>query len=180
MSMAAQAVLPAANDAGAAPQSDADAGRAIAAAAAQIELALAEAELPVRRFGDAVAAMFEGFCALRDALDARATELPHAADPGEIAAGLQLQLASAVEHAQCFDRMFQHLGHLRDFLAAVAGRLDAVPVMTAGDDSREALCAGLRARLLTAEQRTLFDRMVTGVTGPIPDDAASRGSVELF
>jgi hypothetical protein len=179
MSTVAHALRPPAGEDGV-PASTSDAGRAVAAAAAQIELAMMEAELPVRRFGDAVAAMLEGFCALRDALEARSAQQPHAADPGEIAAGLQSQLASAVEHAQCFDRMFQHLAHLRDFLDSVAGKIDEERVTSGGDGGWETLCSALRARLLTPEQRALLDRAVNG--GPATDDtgADARGSVELF
>lgn len=168
------------HDPGNAPRSLAEIGRAVAAAAEQIDLALREAEAPVARFGESVATMIEGFFALREALEAAAAGAPQAADPGEIAAGLQAQVATAMEHAQCFDRLFQHLSHLRDFLTGIAGRLDTDLAAAAGDGGWEALCAGFRARLLTPEQRALLDRMLPAGTGSGPEDAAPRGSIELF
>jgi hypothetical protein len=154
------------------------AGRAIAAAAAQIDLALREAEEPVAGIGESVATLIEGFGTLREALDDAARGHPHAADPGEVAAVLQAQIGTAVEQAQCFDRLFQHLSHLRDFLAAVARRLDDGAAATEGD--WELLAAALRARLLTAEQRALLDRMLAAGGPAVAHETTSRGGVELF
>jgi hypothetical protein len=155
-----------------------DAGQAVAAAAGQIDLALREAEAPAQRLGESLAATVEGMAALRESL--ANADSPHAADPAEIAAGLQRQFAAAVEHAQCFDRLFQHLSHLRDFLAGAAGHLEAISPVAADDNDWNALCARFRARLLTAEQRALLDRTLPPPPNASLDDAAARGSIELF
>jgi len=153
-------------------------GHAVAAAAGQIDLALREAEAPVHRLGETVAVMVEGLGTLREAL--AGMDSPHAADPAEIAAGLQRQLAAAMEHAQCFDRLFQHLSHVRDFMTGVAGQLDATLPLVAGDGGWDTLCASFRTRLLTAEQRALLDRMLPPPAHVCTDEADARGSIELF
>jgi len=157
-----------------------EAARAVAAASAQMDLALREAEGPVGQLGTDVERMIAALEQLKASpATANATEL-------EV---LQLRLTSAIQQLQFYDRMFQHLTHVHDYLMSVAGRLGAISEETDADPDPSAARAGwerLRgrfyARLLTEPQRQLLDMMLPSQSGSSARmrERAALGSIELF
>ena len=157
-----------------------EAARAVAAASAQLDLALREAAGPVGKLGTDVEQMFDALEQLR----AR----PATAAAPELAS-LQLRLTSAIQQLQFYDRMFQHLSHVHDYLMSVAGRLGAGNEEPEADRDPSVASAGwgrLRerfySRLLTEPQRQLFDMMLPADagSGTRMRERAALGSIELF
>ena len=154
--------------------------RAVAAASAQLELALREAEGPVGQLGVDIEAM----CAALESL--RAT--PGMPDAREFDA-LQRRLTSAIEQLQFYDRMFQHLTQVHDYMMSVAERIGSIaekPDIEFAPSTVPVIWERLRAkfysRLLTEPQRQLFDLMLPPATGSCSPmrERAALGSIELF
>ena len=157
-----------------------EAARAVAAASAQLQLALREAEGPVGQLGIDI----EGMLASLESM--RAT--PGMPDAPEFTA-LQARLTSAIQQLQFYDRMFQHLSQVYDYMMSVAERMGSLAETPDIDFTRSAvlgvwerLRAKFYSRLLTEPQRQLFDLMLPPAAGgcsPMRERAA-LGSIELF
>lgn len=157
-----------------------EAARAIAAVSSQVDLALREAEPPVTELSAGIARVVAAAEALR-----RNPALAN--DPNlAVIAGF---VHGAIEHMQFYDRMSQHLGHVYDYMMAIAARVGDVadnpaidPTPEAARAEWEALRARFYSRLLTEPQRQLFDMLLppdTGSTGRMRL-RADLGSIELF
>jgi len=124
----------------------------LTAAAAQLELALRESAGPVDTLGQAFERMSVGLAQLRRSLAATAEERQHAA-----CREVMRDVSVCVENLQFYDRMVQHLSHLRDYLSGLSGSPNA-----AGNAGREPaswleLRDTLRRRLISEAQRELLD-----------------------
>ena len=101
---------------------------------------------------------------------------------------LQAQLTSAIQQLQFYDRMFQHLTQVHDYLMSVAERMGSLADADAGlelptaQSPWERLRAKFYTRLLTEPQRQLFDLMLPPAAGSCPPmrERAALGSIELF
>ena len=123
-------------------------------AAAQIDLAIREAQAPVEALGLAIANL--SACARH-------------ADRPEI----DREISACVESLQFFDRLTQHLSHVRDLL------IDGSADRTVQDPSLwQERCRQIRSRLISQAQRDLFDLLVGPCPTPVAADEA--GSIELF
>jgi hypothetical protein len=143
-----------------------NAARAIAAATAQIDLAMREAQDPVESLGHTLERIAMHMAELR----AKFSE--HSAKCGDANGVLEMDLvveklsgemAVAIQNMQCFDRMFQHLSHVRDYLTSGAETLATSAVASAHEDVEaaahrwEALRERLFTRLLSDAQREMLD-----------------------
>jgi hypothetical protein len=144
-----------------------NAARAIAAATAQIDLALREAHDPVNSLGltlERIAAHMQ---------ELRGKFLTHTRNCGDAQGMLEMDLAVealagemaiAIQNMQFFDRMFQHLTHVHDYLTGGADNLarvamaapEAVDVEEAAKRF-ESLRERLFSRLLSDAQRQVLD-----------------------
>lgn len=157
-----------------------EAARAIAAVGSQIELALRESEAPVSQMSAGVARVVEA----TDALLAK----PGLAGDQDLAA-VRAFVQGAVEQMQFYDRMSQHLGHVYQYMMAIASRLGDIAEDPSFDGTPdiartnwEELRSRFHSRLLTEPQRQLFDMMLppdTGITARMRQ-RAEPGSIELF
>ena len=157
-----------------------EAARAIAAVGSQIELALRESEAPVSQMSSGVARVVE-------ATDSLLAKPGMAGDPDLIAVRAFVQ--GAVEQMQFYDRMSQHLGHVYNYMMAIAARMGDLSenpdIDGTADIARtnwEELRSRFYSRLLTEPQRQLFDMMLppdTGITARMRQ-RAEPGSIELF
>jgi hypothetical protein len=143
-----------------------NAARAIAAATAQIDLALREAHDPVNCLGQTLERIAAHMTELRGRF------LTHTRNCGDAQGMLEMDLAVeklagemavAIQSMQFFDRMFQHLSHVHDYLtggadnlARVASAPDAADVEEAAK-RWEALRERLFSRLLSDAQRQVLD-----------------------
>jgi hypothetical protein len=164
-----------------------DAAQATAAAVAQIELAVREVQPAVEQLGALIDHMAGGLGELR-------TARPRDADPEAISvfpdefdravARLQKHVHGSITQLQFYDRLVQHLAHVQDYLAGVAGQLASTADNV--DDAWGLLRDKLRVRLISQAQRELLDAVL-----PPPDGAqfnsrqareehAAQGTVELF
>jgi hypothetical protein len=171
------------------------AARAIAAATAQIDLALREANEPVDLLGRTLERITERM------QDLRKNFLTHAQHCGDAQGMLEMDLAVealsaemavAIQNMQFFDRMFQHLTHVHDYLTGGADNLARVataPDATDVEDAAkrwETLRERLFTRLLTDAQRQVLDIVLPPQfwkTRRAPQRAAHAGSpgeIELF
>jgi hypothetical protein len=143
-----------------------NAARAIAAATAQIDLALREANEPVDSLGRTLARISERMQELRKHF------LTHAEHCGDAQGMLEMDLAVealsaemavAIQNMQFFDRMFQHLTHVHDYLTGGAdtlARVASAPEAADVEDAKkrwEALRERLFTRLLSDSQRQVLD-----------------------
>jgi len=171
-----------------------NAARAIAAATAQIDLALREANEPV----DCLGRTLERISARMQEL--RQHFLQHADRCGDAHGMLEMDLAVealsaemavAIQNMQFFDRMFQHLTHVHDYLTAGADNLAAVaatPNAAAVEDAAkrwEALRERLFTRLLSDAQRQVLDIVLPPQywqqrRAPQKNAHAGPGDIELF
>ena len=143
-----------------------NAARAIAAATAQIDLALREANEPVDSLGRTLERITERM------QDLRKNFLTHSQHCGDAQGMLEMDLAVealsaemavAIQNMQFFDRMFQHLTHVHDYLTGGAdnlARVASAPVAADVADAAkrwETLRERLFTRLLTDAQRQVLD-----------------------
>lgn len=169
-----------ASDAAALREACREAARAIAAVSSQVDLALREAEPPVSELSGGIARIVAASEALK-----RNPAL--ASDPNFAVIGDVVR--AAIEQLQFYDRMTQHLGHVYDYMMAIAARVgdvaddptvDGTPEMARAE--WEELRSRFYSRLLTEPQRQLFDMLLppdTGSTGRMRL-RADLGSIELF
>jgi hypothetical protein len=172
-----------------------NAARAIAAATAQIDLALREAHEPVDTLGRTLERIADHMQELRKQF------LTHAQHCGDAQGMLEMDLAVealcgemavAIQNMQFFDRMFQHLSHVHDYLTGGADNLARV-AMTASspvdveDVAKrwETLRERLFARLLSDAQRQVLDIVLPpqfwkSRRGPGKTAHAGPGDIELF
>jgi hypothetical protein len=164
-----------------------DAAQATAAAAAQIELAVREVQPAVEQLGALIDHMAGGLGALR-------TVRPRDADPEAISVfpdefdravtRLQTHVHGSITQLQFYDRLVQHLAHVQDFLAGVAGQLASAG--DGADDAWGALRDKLRVRLISQAQRELLDAVLPPPEGAqfnsrqAREEHAAQGTVELF
>lgn len=163
-----------------------DAAQAIAAAVAQIELAVREVQPAVEQLGALIDHMSGGLGELRGAR-------PRDADPEAISVfpdefdravtGLQKEVHGSITQLQFYDRLVQHLTHVQDFLAGVAGQL----ANTAAEDAAWGVLRDkLRVRLISQAQRELLDAVLPPPEGAqfnsrqAREEHAAQGTVELF
>jgi hypothetical protein len=186
------------------PGPDSPIARGFAAATAQIDMALREAQQPIDALGGSLERISGELAVLRalslrsgSQLDAESRRTLDAA-----LAGLGVQLTTAVQSLQFYDRLFQHLSHVHDFLFGAAD-LFGEPVGTADDPAGDAalrweqLRERLFRRLLSDAQRQLLDVVLpprhwrdgpggsADAAPPIhdsrtPASAAQTGGIELF
>jgi hypothetical protein len=137
--------------------------RHAAALAAQIELSLRESAVQV-----------EGLAAALGRMSARLVALKAGAEAPGGWSGLSEELNTCMLHLQFYDRMVQHLTHLRDFLLSVAD---------GGDDAE--VVQRLRQHLVSNAQRELLDLLLPSAQGAsagrdAPRPAAPADDIELF
>jgi hypothetical protein len=149
-----------------------EAAQALFAATAQIGLALRESQEPVAELG----------CVL-----ARLAESLSAASPGpELRQQLHADVFKGIQQLQFYDRMVQHLSHLQDYLICIANELDSPTPQPAVGDVWAVLHAKLRQRLISDEQRSLFDLLLTPdkptrvSAQAVRSDYSAPGSLEMF
>jgi hypothetical protein len=141
--------------------------RRAGALAAQIELTLRESAVEV-----------EGLAAALGRMSARLRELTAEAGTSSAFAGgcrhLGEDLNTCMLHLQFYDRMVQHLSHLRDYLLGVDS--DA--------EGEEQVLVRLRQRLVSDTQRELLDLLLPSRSVPNANGAVRAGAgsddVELF
>jgi len=153
----------------------------LAAAVAQLELALRESAGPAHATGEALVRLGAGVGRIRAA----------AAGTGGVGGllddcrQLQLDVDACIEHLQFYDRMSQHLSHVRDFMSGATVALAGHGGPAQSVEAWELLRVKLRQRLISQPQRDLLDMMLRPVGGtaaprePRPQHA-EPGSVELF
>ena len=157
-----------------------DAAHALIAATAQIGLALRESQEPVAELGAVIAHVAETLAALRTAPGAQGT------DASVLIEQLQAQAYQGIQRLQFYDRMVQHLSHLQDYLTWIANELSAVRASGHGSQPWHALHTKLRSRLISDEQRWLFDAFLNPDTPPKASAQIKRpelsppGSMEFF
>jgi hypothetical protein len=171
-----------------------ESARAIAAATSQVELALKEAEWPVDQLGSNVSRLSAELDELRAALrlhEGRGGDPVVTQDLARAIAAMQGEVTSAIQQLQFYDRMFQHLSHVRDYMAAVAVRQGAhaqdeesgTNVATRNQPDWEKMRQRLHARLVSEPQRELLDLMLPPSSAARAferRDRAAAGSIELF
>jgi hypothetical protein len=176
-----------------------EAVRSISAVALQIDLALREAEGPMGRVADAVARMGATLSSLQNGSGAvRSVRLDLSVNTplGGSLAGLHEDYLRAVEDLQFHDRLAQHLGLLRNYLADVSTLLartvkdEAEQQQGRAKDRKaewDALADRLYHGLITDVQRQFLLHVLPaeGGRGRVTTAAhcgwhASPGSVELF
>jgi hypothetical protein len=162
------------------PQGNFDAAHALVAATAQIGLALRESQEPVAELGSVIAHVAETLATLRNAPGAQGT------DAAVLIEQLQAQAYEGIQRLQFYDRMVQHLSHLQDYLTWIANELSALRATGQGGQTWEALHAKLRTRLISDEQRWLFDVFLNPGVPPKASAQIKRselsppGSMEFF
>ncbi len=153
-------------------RTDQEAAQALFAAIAQMGLVLSESQAPVAALGAALT---------------RLAETVTAAAPG--AANLQqlhADVFSGIQQLQFYDRLVQHLSHIQDYLIGIANELDSTRPHSRPQENWEALHTKLRQRLISDEQRVLFDLFLTPDTATrvsaraMRSDHSAPGSLEMF
>jgi hypothetical protein len=115
-------------------------------------------------------------------------------DPGAISvfpdefdravAHLQKHVHGSITQLQFYDRLVQHLTHVQDFLAGIAGQLAGAA--DGENDAWGVLREKLRARLISEAQRELLDAVLPPPGGAqlnsrqAREEHAAQGTVELF
>jgi hypothetical protein len=164
-----------------------DAAQAIAAAVAQVELAVREVQPAVEHLAALIDHLAGGLGELR-------TARPHEIDPEAISvfpdkfdrtlADLQKHVHGSITQLQFYDRLVQHLTHVQDFLAGVAGQLASTT--DGSDDAWGVLRDKLRMRLISEAQRELLDAVLPPPGGAqfnsrqAREEHAAQGTIELF
>ncbi len=139
-----------------------------AAAVAQLELALRESQGPVQTLGEAIVSLGTGLAADADRAD------------------LQREVSKCLEALQFYDRMTQHLSHIRDFVSGMTASMDAALSGEENEDVWDELRARFRRRLISDPQREMLDILAPAVGASVRSARASRehhadqGSIELF
>lgn len=172
-----------------------NAARAIAAATAQIDLALREAHDPVESLGQTLERIASHMAELREKF------LTHTDKCGDAQGMLEMDLAVeklagemavAITNMQFFDRMFQHLTHVHDYLTGGANnlaRLAAPPDASEIEEIAqkwETLRERLFSRLLSDAQRQVLDIVLppqywqNGRINGARGQHAGPGDIELF
>jgi hypothetical protein len=171
-----------------------NAARAIAAATAQIDLALREANEPVDCLGRTLERISERMQDLRQNFLKHAD---HCGDPQGMlemdlaVEALSAEMAVAIQNMQFFDRMFQHLTHVHDYLTGGAdnlARVASAPDATDVEDAAkrwETLRERLFTRLLSDAQRQVLDIVLPPQfwqqrRSPQKSAHAGPGDIELF
>ena len=167
--------------------------RAVVAATRQLHLALKEAEGPVDELGLQIGQLIvevDYLRTLQKTLSQRPETALQACGLDECIKSMQKQLTGAIQQVQFYDRMFQHLSHIKDFLETTSGRLAAdAEAAVRGEDEDEALPAfwealrkRLHRRLLTVQQRELLDATMPPCYdgGTMLRERSAMGSIELF
>jgi hypothetical protein len=164
-----------------------DAAQAIAAAIAQIELAVREVQPAVEQLGVLIDHMAGGLGELRTARPRDDDPEAISVFPDEFARALgrlQKHVHGSITQLQFYDRLVQHLAHVQDYLAGIAGQLAST-----ADDTEDAwgvLRDKLRVRLISAAQRELLDAVLPPPGGAqlnsrrAREEHAAQGTVELF
>jgi hypothetical protein len=156
-----------------------NAAQALYATTAQIGLALRESQEPVEELGTVIERVSAALVALR------ALPLAQNADRSvveKLIEKLQADVFAGIQRLQFYDRMVQHLSHLQDYLIGVANELE----LQNSHETWEVLHSKLRNRLISDEQRRLFDRFLSPdapmkVSAQIPPNELSMpGSLEFF
>jgi hypothetical protein len=159
---------------------------AAAAAAAQLELALRESAVPVDVLCLSIERMSTGLAQLRRSLAGSADGSQQATCEAVLR-----DLSACTESLQFYDRMVQHLSHLRDFLSGLSSSPDATGNAGREPAAWQELRMAMRRRLISEAQRELLDLLLPA---PDPHGAASpeehpgskapshvhQGSIELF
>jgi hypothetical protein len=160
-----------------------DAAQALFAVTAQIGLALRESEEPVAELGTVIGHVAETLATLRTTPADGASERSTAEG---LIDKLQAEVFAGIQRLQFYDRMVQHLSHLQNYLIGVANELGPGQAGERDVHAWEALHAKLRDRLISDEQRRLFDLFLSPdtpvkVSAQIPHPELSLpGSEELF
>jgi hypothetical protein len=157
--------------------------RAITAATMQIELALHEAAEPVEQLGTLMARLAKVLGEIRNERD-RDAALDQRLER------LRADLSTGIEKLQFYDRMVQHLSHIRDYLSAISNHITdgtAMDEETVSEEAWEELRAHLRKRLISDPQRWLLDLVLPPTewqrdapAAETEDLPAAQGSIELF
>ena len=154
---------------------------ALAAAVAQLELALRESQEPAHALGASLTRMGEYFNHFRTGVEADAP----AALLLDSCRQAQRELESCLVSLQFYDRMNQHLSHLRDFMSSLTVVMAEGATGSGADEAWEQLRSKLRLRLISQAQRDLLDLILRPARGEFVPRAARAqhadpGSVELF
>ena len=153
-------------------RSDRDAAQALFAAIAQMGLVLSESQMPVAELGAVLTRLAETVTAAA----AGSTSLQQ----------LHADIFSGIQQLQFYDRLVQHLSHIQDYLIGIANELDSTRSHTKTQEAWEALHTKLRQRLISDEQRVLFDLFLTPDAAirvsarAMRSDHSSPGSLEMF
>lgn len=158
----------------------------------QLALAMRESDSAVERLGGAIERSSTSLGELQ-ALQSRLAGTPGnesiSRELADCVSKLKAEHAASVENLQFYDRMVQHLGHLKDYLAHVAGVMTVPGSGHAETASLEQSNARFRRRLLTDAQRSVFDHVFRPdgreVLAELPARAAqaanpSDGAIEFF
>ena len=164
-----------------------DAAHALLATIAQIGVALRESQDPVTELACLFSHQTQTLTALRSVpLTQSGADTVAAATMLGLFEQLQTDVFKGVQQLQFYDRMVQHLSHLQAYLIAVANELGSIK---SGEEAREAwddLNSTLRRRLISDEQRGLFDLYLspdvsTKVAASTADpERSAPGSLEMF
>ncbi len=162
-------------------------GLAFAQVAGQIELAMRESDGQVEKLGAAI----ERLAAVLEEMPAGLND----SDPANwLVRRVQVEVSACVECLQFYDHMVQHLSHVRDFAAAtgaLAGagteyQVQVKPLPVIGGKAWEDVRRRLRGRLISDDQRDLFDLLVAPETRSPPPLAnlgglhSGEGGIEIF
>jgi hypothetical protein len=169
------------------PRDESNAALALFAAIAQMGLALRESQEPVAELGSLIAHLGESLAALRSAPFGAGdpASVPEATVRGLIEQ-LQSDVYRGIQQLQFYDRMVQHLSRLQEYLIGVADQLGSAEEGGESDAFWDELHAKLRRRLISDEQRGLFDLFLSSKTGvrvsarSVCAELAPPGSLELF
>ena len=144
--------------------------RVLGAASEQIGLALLDSHSAVERLGDSL-----------ERLAALLTQDLAAADAAQQLEAVRQEMARAVVGLQFYDRMTQHLTHVRDYLNGTVEQLDSA------SGTFETLNRKLADRLLSDTHRIFLGRNFSkdflaprGAPGGQERSGGSQGDIDLF
>lgn len=138
----------------------------LAVAVSQLELALRESQGPLQHLTDAIVRINQA---------ARAAGTPQ----------LGGELAVCLEQLQFYDRMTQHLSHLRDFMSSMTVAIESGTRDGHSEADWERMRNRFRERLISDAQRGLLDLIAPAAGAGAPSrepqlQHAEPGSIELF
>jgi len=138
----------------------------LAVAVSQLELALRESQGPLQRLTDSIVRIDQ------IARDAGTPQLGR-------------ELAVCLEQLQFYDRMTQHLSHLRDFMSNMTVAIESGTRDGHSEADWERMRNRFRERLISDAQRGLLDLIAPAADARAPGCApqprhAEPGSIELF